>query len=124
MRSTLRTAAATSTAIRGARRPAFPADVRAESRWRPSAVMYTSPQHAKLECSGQRHDDEQDDGRRGGRRGIPEAKPGFVDIEQQQGGGVVRSAARHYDDVVNNAEGIDYRVDQDEQRCRHQQWQG
>ena len=56
--------------------------------------------------------------------GVPEAEAGFVDVVQQQRGGVVRPAARHHHDMVDHAERVDHRVDQHEQRGRHQQRQG
>ena len=76
-----------------------------------------------MQPRGQRQDRQQHDGQRRRRGGIPEAEPGFVDVIQQQRRGVVGSAARHHHDVVDHPERVDHRVDQHEQRGRHQQRQ-
>ena len=56
-------------------------------------------------------------------RRVPEPETDLEDVIEQQLGRVVGTAARHHDDVVDDAKRVDHRVDQHEQRRRHQQRQ-
>src|SRR3954453_10556197 len=55
-------------------------------------------------------------------RGVLKRECDFIDVIQQQRTGIARAALGHDDEMIDQLEGVDDRVDRYEQCCRHQQW--